>query len=108
MVRHVPTAVEVDRREHGIAEEPAPDEVVQLPVREEQPVRRLVHQDVVAGDDRPHREKRDDPDDRGVRPDRDRDDADGEGVQQTTVSALRNDGIRRSSSRQSGPAWRPA
>ena len=44
VVRHVPAAVEVDRRERGVAEQPAPDPVVRLAVAEEQPVRGLVHQ----------------------------------------------------------------
>ncbi len=80
VVRHVAAAVEVDRREHRVAEEPAADEVVDLPVAEQQPVRGLVHEDVVAADHRAHREEREHPDDRVVRPHRERDHADGHRV----------------------------
>ena len=61
-MRHVAASVEVDRDERRERDEPLADEVVGRAVREEQPVRGLVHHDREAGVDRAHGEERRDPD----------------------------------------------
>ena len=112
VVRHVAAPVRVDRRERREAEQPAADEVVDLAVAEQQPVRGLVHQRRELRVGAAHEEERGDPDEPVAERQLSKCTATTTiaivcAYSATTASALRAFGIRRSCSRNSG-VGRPA
>ena len=88
VVRHVAAAVEVDRDHHRVRDEPTADEVVHGSACEQQAMGSFVHEDVEPADHRAHREEREEPDDRVVRPDRDANHADRHDVQPDDVERV--------------------